>query len=104
MSSILRIVMAASVANCRENAKDDGTSDIGHYKYCDGRGNKWTNLNNLYFAHRWFNHTILEVVANDTFREIKAHAEQKKEAIFNGKQSTNCRSRTTPRTIMNTEL
>jgi hypothetical protein len=48
MSSILTIVMAASVANC--------------------------NLNNLYFAHCWLNHTILKVVANDTFRQVKTHA------------------------------
>jgi hypothetical protein len=30
-------------------------------------------LNNLHFAHRWLYHAILKVVANDTFREVKAH-------------------------------
>ena len=43
MSSILRIVMAASVANCNRNVKDDGTELI-HHKYHDEketRGPTW---------------------------------------------------------------
>jgi len=34
MSSILRIVMAASVANCNRIEKDDGI-ELGHHKYHD---------------------------------------------------------------------
>ena len=43
MSSILRIVMAASVANCSRMEKDDGI-ELGHHKYHDEketRGQTW---------------------------------------------------------------
>jgi hypothetical protein len=43
-------------------------------KHLDKKGNKSTDLNNLYFAHCWLNHSILKVVANDTFRQVKTHA------------------------------
>jgi hypothetical protein len=47
---------------------------LGIIKQHDKKTNKCTNLNNLYFAHCWLNHTILKVVANDTFRQVKTHA------------------------------
>jgi hypothetical protein len=89
MSSILRIVMAASVANCNRIKKDDGielwTSQIPLRER-----NKRPNLNNLYFAHRWLYHAVLKVVANDTFREVKTHTAQQISKL-NGNSSTGSR-------------
>jgi len=54
--------------------------------------NKRTNLNNLYFAHRWLYHAILKVVANDTFREVQTHTAQQGSKL-NGNPSTGSRSK-----------
>jgi hypothetical protein len=41
-----------------------------------------TNLDNLYFAHRWLNHAVFKVVADYTFRQVKTHAAGKMETSW----------------------
>jgi hypothetical protein len=53
-----------------------------------------TNLDNLYFAHRWLNHAVFKVVADYAFRQVKTHA-----AAKIGTSWSVCSGRTKTRTV-----